>query len=143
MPSSVLMTAVTARTAGVREVWLASPRPGVVTRAAAALAGVDGVLAVGGAHAVAALVFGVGAKACDVVVGPGNRWVTAAKKLLAGRVGIVEVAMRIDLTRTRLKSQDETGNCEVNEEPGGIDQCAHQRPRDKSRVDTNPCRSQR
>lgn len=89
LPSSVLMTAVTARAAGVAEVWVASPRPSPVTLAAAAVAGADALLAVGGAHAIAALAFGAGpVPACDVVVGPGNRWVTAAKKLVAGRVGI-------------------------------------------------------
>jgi phosphoribosyl-ATP pyrophosphohydrolase/phosphoribosyl-AMP cyclohydrolase/histidinol dehydrogenase len=89
LPSSVLMTAVTARAAGVAEVWVASPRPAVVTLAAAAVAGADAVLAVGGAQAIAALAYGAGpVPACDVVVGPGNRWVTAAKKLIAGDVGI-------------------------------------------------------
>ena len=89
LPSSVLMTVVTARTAGVREVWAASPRPGPMTLAAAAIAGADGVLAAGGAHAIAALAFGAGpVPACDVVVGPGNRYVTAAKQLISGRVAI-------------------------------------------------------
>jgi len=85
LPSSVLMTAVTARTAGVNEIWVASPRPGPMTLAAAAIAGADGVLAAGGAHAIAALAFGAGPlPACDVVVGPGNRYVTAAKQLVSG-----------------------------------------------------------
>lgn len=89
LPSSVLMTAVTARAAGVSGVWVASPRPSEITLAAAAVAGADGLLAVGGAHAIAALAYGAGgAPPCDVVVGPGNRWVTAAKKLVAGDVGI-------------------------------------------------------
>ena len=89
LPSSVLMTAVTARAAGVGEVWVASPRPAPVTLAAAAIAGADALLACGGAHAIAALAFGAGdVPACDVVVGPGNRWVTAAKQLVAGHVGI-------------------------------------------------------
>ena len=89
LPSSVLMTAVTARTAGVGSVWVASPRPAPITLAAAAVAGVDGVLAVGGAQAIAALAFGCGpVPASDVVVGPGNRYVTAAKQLIAGQVAI-------------------------------------------------------
>ncbi len=89
LPSSVLMTAVTARAAGVADVWVASPRPAAVTLAAAAVAGADAVLAVGGAQAIAALAYGAGpVPACDVVVGPGNRWVIAAKKLVAGDVGI-------------------------------------------------------
>ena len=89
LPSSVLMTAVTARAAGVREVWVASPRPAPVTLAAAWVAGADAVLAVGGAHAVGALAYGAGAvPRVDVIVGPGNRWVTAAKQLVAGQVGI-------------------------------------------------------
>jgi phosphoribosyl-ATP pyrophosphohydrolase/phosphoribosyl-AMP cyclohydrolase/histidinol dehydrogenase len=89
LPSSVLMTAITAHAAGVSEVWVASPKPDDVTLAAASVAGADALLAVGGAQAIAALAYGAGpVPACDVVVGPGNRWVTAAKKLVAGRVGI-------------------------------------------------------
>ena len=89
LPSSVLMTVVTARAAGVRSVWVASPRPAPITLAAAAVAGADGVLVAGGAHAIAALAFGVGpVPPSDVVVGPGNLYVTAAKQLLAGQVQI-------------------------------------------------------
>ena len=89
LPSSVLMTAVTARVAGVREVWLASPNPSREVMAAGAVAGVSGLLGVGGAQAVAAMAFGVHpVPRCDVVVGPGNQWVTAAKLLLSGVVGI-------------------------------------------------------
>lgn len=89
LPSSALMTAVTARVAGVREVWIASPRPSSLVLAAAHVAGADAVLAVGGAQAIAALAFGAGpVPACDAVVGPGNRWVTAAKQLVAGHVTI-------------------------------------------------------
>ena len=89
LPSSVLMTVVTARAAGVRSVWVASPRPAPITLAAAAVAGADGVLVAGGAHAIAALAFGVGPiPPSDVVVGPGNLYVTAAKQLLAGEVRI-------------------------------------------------------
>jgi phosphoribosyl-ATP pyrophosphohydrolase/phosphoribosyl-AMP cyclohydrolase/histidinol dehydrogenase len=88
LPSSVLMTVIPARVAGVESVWVASPRPTPVTLAAAAIAGADGLLAVGGAQAIAALAFGTLTPACDLVVGPGNRWVTAAKKYLYGEVGI-------------------------------------------------------
>ena len=89
LPSSVLMTAVTARVAGVDEVWLASPNPSREVMAAGAVAGVAGVLAVGGAQAVAAMAYGVPpVPRCDVVAGPGNQWVTAAKLLLSGVVGI-------------------------------------------------------
>lgn len=89
LPSSVLMTAVTARAAGVEDVWVASPRPAPATLAAAALAGADALLAVGGAQAIAALAYGAGEiPRCDAVVGPGNAWVTAAKQLVSGRVAI-------------------------------------------------------
>jgi len=89
LPSSVLMTALTAKTAGVKQVWVASPKPRPITLAAAAVAGADGVVAAGGAHAIAAMAFGTGpVPACDVIVGPGNRYVTAAKQLVAARVAI-------------------------------------------------------
>ena len=89
LPSSVLMTAVTARVAGVRDIWVASPKPQGLTLAAAAIAGADGVLAVGGAQAIAALAYGTGPIAPrDVIVGPGNRYVAAAKRLVAGAVAI-------------------------------------------------------
>lgn len=89
LPSSVLMTALPARVAGVKGVWVASPRPAQATLAAAALAGADGLLAVGGAQAIAAMTYGAGpVPACDVIVGPGNKWVTAAKHLASRRTSI-------------------------------------------------------
>ncbi len=89
LPSSVLMTGIPARVAGVREIWLASPRPGALVLAAGAIIGAAGVLAVGGAQAIAALAYGAGAiPPCDVVCGPGNRWVTAAKQCVFGQVAI-------------------------------------------------------
>jgi phosphoribosyl-ATP pyrophosphohydrolase/phosphoribosyl-AMP cyclohydrolase/histidinol dehydrogenase len=89
LPSSVLMTAVTAAAAGVERVIVASPRPAPATLAAAHVAGAEALLAAGGAQAIAALAYGAGpVPACDVIVGPGNRWVTAAKKLVAGQVSI-------------------------------------------------------
>jgi len=87
--SSMLMTVVTARAAGVECVWAASPQPSQLMLAAAAIAGADAVLAVGGAHAVAALAYGAGPlPPCDVIVGPGNAWVTAAKHLISSRTRI-------------------------------------------------------
>ncbi len=93
LPSTVLMTVIPARVAGVREVLVASPRPAPATLAACALAGADALLAAGGAHAIAALTLGCGRiPPCDVVVGPGNRWVAAAKRLAAARVRIDSIA---------------------------------------------------
>lgn len=89
LPSSVLMTAVTARAAGVDTVIVASPRPSPTTLAAAAVAGADALLCVGGAQAIAALAHGAGpVPPCDVIVGPGNRYVTAAKQIVGGFVRI-------------------------------------------------------
>lgn len=93
LPSSVLMTAIPAKAAGVGDVWAASPRPTAAVRAAAFIAGADGLLAIGGAQAVGALAFGVGGVSrCEKIVGPGNRFVTAAKRLLYGRVGLDTIA---------------------------------------------------
>ena len=93
-PSTVLMNAVPARVAGVDSVTVVSP-PGPDGRchpavlAAAHLAGVDRVLAAGGAQAVAALAYGTQSiEAVDVVVGPGNLFVTLAKRAVVGSVGI-------------------------------------------------------
>ncbi len=89
LPSSVLMTAATARAAGCDRVVVASPGAHPVTLAAAWIAGADEFLAVGGAHAVAALAFGIeGLCPVDKIIGPGNRWVTAAKQLVSSAVGI-------------------------------------------------------
>ena len=90
LPSTVLMTAVTARVAGCKRVVVASPKPSKVTLAAAYVAQVDMLLPIGGAHAIAALAYGAGTllEPCDAVCGPGNMYVTAAKSLVAGRVAI-------------------------------------------------------
>jgi phosphoribosyl-ATP pyrophosphohydrolase/phosphoribosyl-AMP cyclohydrolase/histidinol dehydrogenase len=93
LPSSVIMTAATARAVGVPTIWVASPRPTAITLAAAAVSDADGLLAVGGAQAIAALAFGCGpVPACDVVVGPGNRFVAAAKLAVSRRCRIDMVA---------------------------------------------------
>jgi phosphoribosyl-ATP pyrophosphohydrolase/phosphoribosyl-AMP cyclohydrolase/histidinol dehydrogenase len=89
LPSSVLMTVIPAVVAGVDDAWVASPRPSAETLAAAAIAGATGVVAAGGAQAIAALAYGAGPVVpCDVVVGPGNVFVTAAKHLVSERVAI-------------------------------------------------------
>ena len=99
LPSSVLMTAVTARVAGVDQVWVASPKPTNISIAAAKIAGADGLIAAGGAQGIAALAFGAGPlPACDTVVGPGNRYVTAAKQLVSGSVAIDMLAGPSELT---------------------------------------------
>lgn len=93
-PSTVLMTAVPARVAGVPELVLCVPpgRDGSVpapTLAAAALAGVDEVYRVGGAQAIAAMAYGTESiRPVDVIVGPGNIYVSVAKAEVAGTVGI-------------------------------------------------------
>ncbi|HET9650798.1 MAG TPA: histidinol dehydrogenase [Usitatibacter sp.] len=96
-PSSVLMNAIAAKVAGVPELVMVTPTPdGVVNEyvlAAAALAGVDRIIRVGGAQAVAALAFGTGTvPAVDKIVGPGNAYVAAAKRRVFGHVGIDMVA---------------------------------------------------
>jgi histidinol dehydrogenase len=96
-PSSVLMNAVPARVAGVSEIVMVVPTPRGETNAAvlgaAHLAGVDRVFRVGGAQAFAALAYGTQAvPAVDKIVGPGNAYVAAAKRLVFGRVGIDSIA---------------------------------------------------
>ena len=97
-PSSVLMTAIPALVAGVGELALCVPpqSDGTVattTLAAAALVGVGEVYRVGGAQAIAALAYGTETiRPTDVIVGPGNRYVTAAKLAVSGRVGIDALA---------------------------------------------------
>jgi phosphoribosyl-ATP pyrophosphohydrolase/phosphoribosyl-AMP cyclohydrolase/histidinol dehydrogenase len=87
------MTAITARAAGVKEVWVACSRPDPVMLACAALADADGFVAVGGAQAIAALAYGVGrVPPCDLIAGPGNAYATAAKRLVFGDVGIDALA---------------------------------------------------
>jgi histidinol dehydrogenase len=92
-PSSVLMNAVPAKVAGVRELIMVSPNPNELVLAAAALAGVDRVIGIGGAQAVAALAYGTGSvPRVDKIVGPGNVYVAEAKRQVFGQVGIDMVA---------------------------------------------------
>jgi histidinol dehydrogenase len=89
LPSTALMTAVTARAAGVSRVVIACPNPSPEVVYAGMLAQVDALYCVGGAQAVAALAFGTESiERVDMVVGPGNAWVTEAKRQLQGTVGI-------------------------------------------------------
>ncbi|NLD76173.1 MAG: histidinol dehydrogenase [Acidimicrobiales bacterium] len=93
-PSTVLMTAIPAKVAGVAEVVLCVPPDSTgtvptVTLAAAAIAGVDEVYAVGGAQAVGAMAYGTETvRPVDVIVGPGNVYVAIAKREVAGLVGV-------------------------------------------------------
>jgi histidinol dehydrogenase len=89
LPSTVLMTVIPAQVAGVPEIRVASPRPAQSTLAAAAFLGVREFYRVGGAQAVAALAYGTESiPRVSKIVGPGNRYVTAAKKLVAFDCGI-------------------------------------------------------
>jgi histidinol dehydrogenase len=89
LPSSLLMTAIPAREAGVKEIVVVSPRPHPAVLAAALVADVDRFFRVGGAHAVAALAYGTRTvPRVDKIVGPGNRWVAAAKALVSGDCAI-------------------------------------------------------
>jgi histidinol dehydrogenase len=84
LPSTLLMTVIPAQVAGVRQIRVASPRPAQATLAVAACLGVREFYRVGGAQAVAALAYGTDEiPRVDKIVGPGNRYVTAAKKLVA------------------------------------------------------------
>jgi histidinol dehydrogenase len=96
-PSSVLMNALPARVAGVRELIMVSPTPpgegNALVLAAAYLADVDRVFAIGGAQAIAALAYGTATvPRVDKIVGPGNAYVAAAKRQVFGAVGIDLIA---------------------------------------------------
>eukprot|EP00920_Eleutheroschizon_duboscqi_P022209 GHVT01053611.1.p1 GENE.GHVT01053611.1~~GHVT01053611.1.p1 ORF type:complete len:358 (+),score=55.72 GHVT01053611.1:105-1178(+) len=99
LASTVLMTVVTAKVAGVFAVWVACPKPTNFICAAAHVAGADGLVALGGASAIGIFAFGgtlpyfrnrfsdqtYTFNACDVIVGPGNKFVTAAKAIVASQ----------------------------------------------------------
>lgn len=94
-PSSVMMNVIPAQIAGVQSIAVASPPqkefgglPHPTILAACALLGIDEVYAVGGAQAVAMFAYGVGCQAVDMVTGPGNVYVAAAKRALRGIIGI-------------------------------------------------------
>ena len=96
-PSSVLMNAIPAKVAGVKEMVMVVPTPGgdrnELVLAAAYLAGVDRVFTVGGAQAIAALAYGTETiPKVEKIVGPGNIYVATAKKIVFGQVGIDMIA---------------------------------------------------
>jgi histidinol dehydrogenase len=103
LPSSLLMTAMTAKVAGVTDIVVCCPKPSEIILAAAALCGVEKVIALGGVQAIAAMSFGYeGVAPRDVIAGPGNRWVSAAKQLLNGNTrmdlpaGPTEIVVVVD-----------------------------------------------
>jgi histidinol dehydrogenase len=84
LPSTLLMTAIPAQVAGVKRIVVVSPRPAPETLAVAEMLGITEFYRIGGAHAIAALAYGTQSIArVDKIVGPGNAFVTAAKKLVA------------------------------------------------------------
>lgn len=92
-PSSVLHAAIPAKVVGVDEVFLLTPRPSAVVLAAASLAKVDRVFQIGGAQAIAGAAFGTATiPRVDKIVGPGNAYVSAAKRLVFGRCDIDSIA---------------------------------------------------
>jgi len=93
LPSTLLMTVIPAQVAGVQTICVTSPHPGAEILAVAQSLGIENVFRVGGAQAIAALAFGTATiPKVDRIVGPGNIYVAAAKKLLAGEAGIDFVA---------------------------------------------------
>src|SRR6185312_6594987 len=93
LPSTLLMTVIPAQVAGVKTICVASPHPSAEILAVARFLDVRNVFCMGGAQAIAALAFGTATvPRVDRIVGPGNIYVAAAKKLLAGHVGIDFIA---------------------------------------------------
>jgi len=94
-PSTVLMNAIPAKVAGVKEIIMTSPigNDGAIILAAAKIAGVNRIFRVGGAQAIAAMAFGTGTiPKVDKIVGPGNIFVATAKRLVFGEVNIDSIA---------------------------------------------------
>jgi histidinol dehydrogenase len=93
LPSTLMMTAIPAKIAGVKAICAASPRPTDAILGTAAYVGVDRLFRIGGAHAIAAFAYGTKTiPRADRIVGPGSIWVAAAKKIIAGETGIDFVA---------------------------------------------------
>jgi histidinol dehydrogenase len=110
LPSSLLMTAIPARVAGVKEIVAVCPRPDASVLCAAHVAGVSRLFALGGAHAVAALAFGTASvPRVDKIVGPGNKWVAAAKNRVAASA---ECAIDFQAGPSEILVLSEAGNPE-------------------------------
>ena len=93
LPSTVLMSVIPAQVAGVREILITSPKPAPAVLVAASMLGATAIYRLGGAQAVAAFAYGTETvPRVEKIVGPGNRYVAAAKKLVAGDCGIDFVA---------------------------------------------------
>ena len=93
LPSTVLMSVIPAQVAGVREVVITSPQPAPAVLVAADVLGITRIFRLGGAQAVAAFAYGTeSVPRADKIVGPGNRYVAVAKKLVAGECGTDFVA---------------------------------------------------
>jgi histidinol dehydrogenase len=107
LPSTALMTLIPAKVAGVKEIIVCSPKITPVTIVAADIAGADRIFNIGGVQAIAALTYGTESiPKVDKIVGPGNQYVTAAKKEVYGEVGIDFIAGPSEI----LIIADETGN---------------------------------
>jgi histidinol dehydrogenase len=108
LPSTLLMTAIPAQVAGVERIVVVSPRPAPETLAAAHLLGITEFYRLGGAHAIAALAYGTAnIERVDKIVGPGNLYVTAAKRLVAFDCAIDMLAGPTEIVVT-----SERGNAE-------------------------------
>jgi histidinol dehydrogenase len=93
LPSTVLMSVIPAQVAGVKEIVITSPRPAPAVLVTADFLGIRRILRLGGAQAIAAFAYGTRrVPRADKIVGPGNRFVAAAKKLIAGECGIDFIA---------------------------------------------------
>ena len=108
LPSTLLMTVIPARVAGVRDIVVVCPRPAPVVLAAALEAGASQVFAIGGAQAVAALAYGTESIGrVDKIVGPGNAWVAAAKALVSA-----DCAIDLHAGPSEIVVHSETGKAE-------------------------------
>ena len=111
LPSTLLMTVIPAQVAGVERIVVVSPRPAPETLAAAAMLGVTEFYRIGGAHAIAALAYGTKSiPRVDKIVGPGNAFVTAAKKLVAFDCAPFGCAIDMLAGPTEIVITSETGN---------------------------------